>query len=335
MRLWPGARPAQLLLARARCSGRARTAAQLGVPHHVLDREAEFEARGRRPVPAGYLGGETPNPCVDCNPMRLAALVGLADELGLARVATGHYARLVWRDGEPFVARAADRAKDQSYMLWAVPPEVLARLEFPLGELDQGRRAGTSRRTAASRSRTSPRARRCASPSTGTSGSSRSAASSPPAGDIVDAAGAVLGRHQGHWRYTVGQRRGLGVSAPASRCTCSSGGPPRTKSSSAAGRDLATRSVRVRDVVDRGLGDGARAARAAALPLAGGQRRRARAATPGGASSAPRGAASPASLRGSRRCSTATTSWSAAASSPAPSPQRGEYDTLRPSARRH
>ena len=67
--------------------------------------------------------------------MRLAALVALAGELGLARVATGHYARLVWRDGEPFVARAADRGKDQSYMLWAVPPEVLGRLEFPLGEL--------------------------------------------------------------------------------------------------------------------------------------------------------------------------------------------------------
>ncbi len=87
------------------------------------------------PFERGYLAGETPNPCVDCNPMRLAALVGLAGELGLARVATGHYARLVWRDGEPFVARAADRTKDQSYMLWAVPPDVLARLEFPLGEL--------------------------------------------------------------------------------------------------------------------------------------------------------------------------------------------------------
>src|SRR5665811_554223 len=81
-----------------------------------------------------YLAGETPNPCVRCNPGRLAALVGLADELGLARVATGHYARLLWRAGEPYVARGADPTKDQSYMLWAVAPEVLARLEFPLGE---------------------------------------------------------------------------------------------------------------------------------------------------------------------------------------------------------
>ena len=113
------------------------------MPHHVLDLEAEFEDVVVGPFQLGYMGGETPNPCVDCNPMRLAALVGLAHELGLARVATGHYARLVWRDGEPFVARATDPGKDQSYMLWAVPTEVLARLEFPLGELDKGRRAGT------------------------------------------------------------------------------------------------------------------------------------------------------------------------------------------------
>ena len=110
--------------------------------------------------------------------MRLAALVALAGELGLARVATGHYARLVWRDGEPFVARAADRAKDQSYMLWAVPPQVLARLEFPLGELDQGRDARGRGGGRPRGRRTSPRARRSASPPTATSCSWRIAASS-------------------------------------------------------------------------------------------------------------------------------------------------------------
>ncbi len=120
VRLWPGGD------GRSCCSPgalqRARqTAAWLGLPHHFVDREAEFEAEVVAPFVAAYLGGETPNPCVDCNPRRLAALVGLADELGLARVATGHYARLVWRDGEPYVARGADPAKDQSYMLWAVP----------------------------------------------------------------------------------------------------------------------------------------------------------------------------------------------------------------------
>ena len=133
VRLWPGGDR------RSCCSPgalqRARqTAAWLGLPHHFVDREAEFEAEVVAPFIAAYLDGETPNPCVACNPRRLAALVGLADELGLARVATGHYARLVWRAGEPYIARGTDPVKDQSYMLWAVPPEVLARLEFPLGE---------------------------------------------------------------------------------------------------------------------------------------------------------------------------------------------------------
>ena len=149
VRLWPGddrrscCSPGALQRA-------AQTAEWLGLPLHFVDREAEFAAEVVEPFVAAYLAGETPNPCVSCNPGRLAALVGLADELGLARVATGHYARLVWRDGEPFVARAADRAKDQSYMLWAVPPEVLARLEFPLGRVDQGRdaRGRGGRRTA-------------------------------------------------------------------------------------------------------------------------------------------------------------------------------------------
>ncbi|MBE0528401.1 MAG: hypothetical protein IH629_04265, partial [Thermoleophilia bacterium] len=86
-RLWPGSDR------RSCCSPgalqrAARTAAQLGIPHHILDLETEFEAVVVDPFQRSYLGGETPNPCVDCNPMRLAALVGLADELGLARVAT-------------------------------------------------------------------------------------------------------------------------------------------------------------------------------------------------------------------------------------------------------
>ena len=106
VRLWPGGDR------RSCCSPGAlqrasQTAAWLGLPHHFVDQEAEFEAAVVAPFVAAYLGGETPNPCVSCNPRRLAALVGLADELGLARVATGHYARLARRDGEPYVARVS------------------------------------------------------------------------------------------------------------------------------------------------------------------------------------------------------------------------------------
>ena len=206
------------------------------------------------PFERGYLGGETPNPCIDCNPMRLAALVGLAGELGLARVATGHYARLVWRDGEAYVARAADRRKDQSYMLWAVPRNVLARLEFPLGELtkDDVRAAAAE---AGLEVADEPESQEVCFAVDGYQDFLEERGVEPAEGDIVDAGGAVLGRHQGQWRYTVGQRRGIGVSAAE---------PLYVLERRAAGNEvvvggreaLEVRSVRVRDVLDRGLGDG-------------------------------------------------------------------------------
>jgi tRNA-specific 2-thiouridylase len=224
------------------------------LPHHVLDLEVEFEDAVIRPFERGYLGGETPNPCVDCNPMRLAALAGLAAELGLARVATGHYARLVWRDGEPYVARAVDRRKDQSYMLWAVPVQVLARLEFPLGGLtkDEARAAAAA---AGLEVADEPESQEVCFAVDGYQDFLEARGVEPAEGDLVDAGGAVVGRHQGHWRYTVGQRRGIGVSAAE---------PLYVLERRAAGNEvvvggrdeLDVSSVFVRDVVDRALGDG-------------------------------------------------------------------------------
>jgi tRNA-specific 2-thiouridylase len=224
------------------------------VPHQVLDLEAGFEEAVVRPFERGYLDGETPNPCVDCNPMRLAALAGLARELGIMRVATGHYARLVWRDGEPFVARAADLGKDQSYMLWAVPAEVLARLEFPLGELDKAavRALATEGGLEVA---DEPESQEVCFAVDGYQRFLTERGVEPAEGDVVDASGTVLGRHRGHWRYTVGQRRGIGVSAAE---------PLYVLERRAAENEvvvggralLATRSVQVRDVVDRALGDG-------------------------------------------------------------------------------
>jgi tRNA-uridine 2-sulfurtransferase len=249
VRLWPGGdrrsccSPGALQRARA-------TAAWLGLPHHLVDREARFEAEVVAPFVAAYGAGETPNPCVVCNPMRLAALVTLADELGLARVATGHYARLVWRDGEPFVARGADRRKDQSYMLWAVPPDVLARLEFPLGDSTkvQTRAAAEAAGLAAA---AEPESQEVCFAVDGYRPflEGRGLAAAP--GDIVDGQGRIVGRHGGHWRYTVGQRRGLGVP----------GGPWYVVHVDAAqnrvvvgGREALDRAAfTLRDVVDRGL----------------------------------------------------------------------------------
>lgn len=252
-RLWPGTDR------RSCCSPgalqrAARSAAQLGLPHHVLDLETRFEDAVVEPFVRGYLSGETPNPCVDCNPVRLAALAALAEELSLPRVATGHYARLVWRDGEPWVARAAHRAKDQSYMLWAVPPQVLARLEFPLGELAKDAVRAMADEAGLDVADEPESQEVCFAPA-GYQVFLESRGVAPVAGDVVDEDGAVVGAHGGHWRFTVGQRRGIGVSADR---------PLYVLERRAAenqvivgGRDsLEVRSLRVREVVDRALRGG-------------------------------------------------------------------------------
>ena len=210
-RLWPGTDR------RSCCSPgalqrAARTAAQLGLPHHVLDLEGEFDDAVVAPFVRGYLAGETPNPCVDCNPMRLAALVELAGELGLPRLATGHYARLVWRAGEAWVARAADLTKDQSYMLWAVPPRCWRG--------SSSRSGGSPRPRYAPRPRTrrlevadEPESQEVCFAADGYQAFLKSRGVEPATGDVVDEEGAVIGRHEGHWRFTIGQRRGIGLSA--------------------------------------------------------------------------------------------------------------------------
>jgi len=211
VRLWPGADR------RSCCSPgalqrAAGTATALGLPFHLVDGAEEFTAAVVEPFVAAYLAGETPNPCVACNPGRLAALVRLADDLGLERVATGHYARLVWRDGEPYVARGRDRGKDQSYMLWAVPPEVLARLEFPLGETTKAE-ARAAAAAAGLAVADEPESQEVCFAVDGYQAFLERHGVRPRPGSIVDSVGRVLGEHAGQWRFTIGQRRGLGVSA--------------------------------------------------------------------------------------------------------------------------
>ena len=254
VRLWPGEDE------RSCCSPgalqRARqTAAAAGIPFHVIDSERDFAAHVVEPFMDSYLAGETPNPCVACNPRRLAALVKVADKLGLARVATGHYARLVWSHGEPYLARAGEAgAKDQTYMLWAVPPDVLARLEFPLGELTKVEVRATAA-AAASPVAAQPESQEVCFAADGYRGFLEQHGVEALPGAVVDRSGRILGEHQGHWRYTIGQRRGLGVAAPA---------PLYVIERRAAANEvvvggcaeLETQEVSVRELVDRGLGEG-------------------------------------------------------------------------------
>jgi tRNA-specific 2-thiouridylase len=186
----------------------------LGIPHFTIDLRPEFRAGVVEPFIAAFRGGETPNPCVGCNGhVRLDAMLELADRLGCGALATGHYARVVQDPGGPLLRAAADPAKDQTYMLAALAPESLARMRFPLGELTKPevrRLAAEAGLPVASKLDSqdlcflagTDRARFLA----------RHGGVEDRAGEIVDRDGTVLATHRGHHRFTVGQRRGLGLS---------------------------------------------------------------------------------------------------------------------------
>ncbi len=188
---------------------------RLNLPHFTVDLRDEFRAGVVAPFIAGFAGGETPNPCVGCNGhVRLDAMLELADRLGCATLATGHYARTAESDhtAGPLLRVAADAAKDQTYMLAALAPESLARMRFPLGDLEKPE----VRRIAAAAGL--PVASKADSQDlcflAGTTRArflERHGGLAPRRGEIVDERGTVLGHHDGQHRFTVGQRRGLGV----------------------------------------------------------------------------------------------------------------------------
>jgi tRNA-specific 2-thiouridylase len=184
----------------------------MGLPHFTIDLRREFRAGVVEPFIAGYTRGETPNPCVGCNGhVRLDALLDVADRLACDRLATGHYARVVDRDGA-LLRAAADQAKDQTYMLAALHPESLARMHFPLGELTK-REVRTVAASAGLPVADKPDSQDlCFLAGTDRARFlERHGGVRDRPGVIVDRSGAVLGSHRGQHRFTVGQRRGIGV----------------------------------------------------------------------------------------------------------------------------
>jgi tRNA-specific 2-thiouridylase len=185
---------------------------QMGLPHFTLDLRAEFRAGVVDAFLADHREGLTPNPCVRCNGhVRLDAMLAFADRLGAATLATGHYARTT-PDG--LLRAAADPAKDQTYMLAAVAPATLARLRFPLGDLTKPQVRGLAADAELPVASKPESQDLCFLAGTGKAAFLARHANLPDRpGDIVDAAGAVLGRHGGHHHFTVGQRRGLRLAA--------------------------------------------------------------------------------------------------------------------------
>ena len=194
---------------------RAReTCHDLGLPHVTLDLRETFRATVVRSFVEGYAAGLTPNPCMRCNgAFRFAALARFAERIGAHALWTGHYARLVERDGIRLVARGADSAKDQSYMLGTVDPGLLDRVGFPLGDTTKAvvREEAVALGLAAARRRESQEACFLAGGDYRAFLERQHVASVP--GRIVDQDGRSLGRHDGIWRFTPGQRRGLGLAS--------------------------------------------------------------------------------------------------------------------------
>lgn len=190
-----------------------RVAAALDIPFYVFNMADRFEATVINDFTATYRDGRTPNPCVRCNQwIKFDALLDRATGLGADVLATGHYAR-VRRDGERYrLLRGIDPTKDQSYVLWMLTQAHLAHVRFPVGEMSKSETRSIAGelglRTAAK-----PDSQEICFVRDGDIGRyiEENVLGAGEAGPVVDASGAVVGEHRGAVRYTIGQRKGLGV----------------------------------------------------------------------------------------------------------------------------
>ena len=193
----------------AKSLAEAQAAAErIGIPLKVFDFAAEWKREILQYVSETYLDGQTPNPCVRCNEtVKFGLLPRAAFELGCERFATGHYARV--GNGEQGTGnrllRGVDRSKDQSYFLYRVKPEILARTIFPLGELTKDEVRAKARAFGLEVADKGDSQDFCG-------GDPMRIVNEPDReGEVVTVGGKVIGRHRGYWNYTVGMRKGLGI----------------------------------------------------------------------------------------------------------------------------
>jgi tRNA-uridine 2-sulfurtransferase len=230
--------------------GARAVAHSLDIPHFTLDLEADFRRRVVNRFVDGYAEGQTPNPCILCNgEVRLAAMLDLAQRLGATRLLTGHYARIVEDAEGPLLATGADAAKDQSYMLAALPPDLLGRLGFPLTDMTKDEVRAVASRHGLSVAKKPESQDLCFLAGQGKTGFLRRHGNLVDRdGAVVDRSGRTLGRHRGHHNFTVGQRRGIGVSLNEPGYVVATDAVANTVTVGSR-EDLETRRIRVRDAV--------------------------------------------------------------------------------------
>jgi tRNA-specific 2-thiouridylase len=198
-----------------------RVAEELGFPFYVLNLERDFERDVVQPFVTSYLNGETPIPCVACNSrLKFASLDRLAVSLGCEKVATGHYARVEFdpSTNRYKLLRGLNQQKDQSYFLWELTQSQLSRAMFPLGDISKPEARDAARRHGLAVAEKKESQEICFVPDGDYAGfidryleSEGETNRLPGAGEIVDTTGRVIGQHSGIQRYTIGQRRGIGI----------------------------------------------------------------------------------------------------------------------------
>ena len=199
-----------------------RVAEELNFPFYVLNLERDFERAVVQPFVTSYLNGETPIPCVACNSrLKFASLDRLAVSLGCEKVATGHYARVEFHPSTNRyrLLRGRNEQKDQSYFLWELTQPQLSRALFPLGEMSKPEARDAARQhNLAGVAEKKESQEICFVPDGDYAGfidryleAENATDRLPGAGEIVDTTGRVVGQHEGIHRYTVGQRRGIGI----------------------------------------------------------------------------------------------------------------------------
>ncbi len=195
-----------------------RVAEKLGMSHYVSDMAEIFESKVIRPYLDAYLGGSTPNPCVECNrSLKFGHLLALSEAWGCDAVATGHYARV--ENGR--LLKSLNPDKDQSYFLYALDAKALARADFPVGSMSKDAVRAKARELGLKTAEKPESMETCFVPNRDVRGfvAAHAAADAPgiKPGPIRDRSGKELGRHTGLASYTVGQRSGLGLSGPEPR----------------------------------------------------------------------------------------------------------------------